>query len=133
MWEANGNKVFDSVLTTLTGWTVYVYPLGIDLTPNGLGLVYGYSNSRFLGQYQLEQGTYFKGLSGPSILDPVSLPGMRWPTMANGPSRRQHGRSGGGCSARASAALGPHVDPCSTRSRFALQPATWPPTGASSA
>ena len=45
VWEPDGTSTVEGPLNAPSGWTIYVYPLGFDVTADGKHMVYGYSNS----------------------------------------------------------------------------------------
>ena len=44
VWEPNGSSTVEGPLNAPSGWSRYVYPLGVDITADGSHVVYGYSN-----------------------------------------------------------------------------------------
>ena len=46
VWEPNGASTIEGPLNAPSGWAVYVYPLGFDVTADGTDMVYGYLNKR---------------------------------------------------------------------------------------
>jgi hypothetical protein len=47
VWEPDGTSTVEGPLNAPGGWAIYVYPLGFDVTADGVHMVYGYSNSGF--------------------------------------------------------------------------------------
>jgi hypothetical protein len=80
VWEPNGTSTVEGPLNAPTGWAVYVYPLGFDLTADGNHMVYGYSNSSSCCPISFGQGTYVRPVTSSS-LDPIDLSGEEHPTL----------------------------------------------------
>jgi hypothetical protein len=80
VWEPNGTSTVEGPLNAPSGWAVYVYPLGFDLTADGGHMVYGYSNSGFCCPIGYAQGTYVRPVTN-SALDPINVPGELHPTL----------------------------------------------------
>jgi hypothetical protein len=80
VWEPNGTSTVEGPLNAPSGWTVYVYPLGFDLTADGVHMVYGYSNSGACCPISFAQGTYVRPVSN-SPLDPINVSGWEHPTL----------------------------------------------------
>jgi hypothetical protein len=80
VWEPNGTSTVEGPLNAPSGWTVYVYPLGFDVTADGVHMVYGYSNSGFCCPIPYEQGTYVRPVTNSS-LDPIKVSGEQHPTL----------------------------------------------------
>ena len=80
VWEPNGTSTVEGPLSAPSGWAVYVYPLGFDLTADGVHMVYGYSNSGFCCPISFAQGTYVRPVTNSS-LDPINVPGEQHPTL----------------------------------------------------
>jgi hypothetical protein len=79
VWEPNGTSTVEGPLTSPSGWTVYVYPLGFDITADGAHMVYGYSNSSCCPM-TFAQGTYVRPVTN-SPLDPIVISGQEHPTL----------------------------------------------------
>jgi hypothetical protein len=79
VWEPNGTSTVEGPLNAPSGWAVYVYPLGFDVTADGNHMVYGYSNSGFCCPISFARGTYVRPVSG-SALDPIEVSGEH-PTL----------------------------------------------------
>jgi hypothetical protein len=79
VWEPNGTSTVEGPLNAPSGWAVYVYPLGFDVTADGNHMVYGYSNSGFCCPISFAQGTYVRPVTG-SALDPIEVSGEH-PTL----------------------------------------------------
>ena len=86
LWRPDGRSAGSGPLTGEPGWQTYAYPVGLDLTPDGSVVAYGYSNSRFAGSFQFDAGTYLLSTRNRSTTPPTKLSGLRWPTL--GPGRR---------------------------------------------
>jgi hypothetical protein len=67
-------------LTAPNGWTVYVYPLSLDVTADGARMVYGYSNSSGCCPINFGRGTYVRPVSN-SVLEPINISGYEEPTL----------------------------------------------------
>jgi hypothetical protein len=72
VWEPNGTSTVEGPLNAPAGWSVYVYPLGFDVTADGVHMVYGYSNSSCCTSFA--QGTYVRPVTN-SPLDPIDVSG----------------------------------------------------------
>ncbi len=79
VWEPNGTSTVEGPLGAPSGWAIYVYPLGFDLTADGAHMVYGYSNSGFCCPQSFARGTYVRPVTN-SVLDPIEVPGEH-PTL----------------------------------------------------
>ena len=80
VWEPNGTSTVEGPLNAPSGWAVYVYPLGFDVTADGTHMVYGYSNSGFCCPISFAQGTYVRPVTNSS-LDPINVSGEEHPTL----------------------------------------------------
>ena len=80
VWEPNGTSTVEGPLGAPSGWAVYVYPLGFDVTADGSHMVYGYSNSGSCCPISFAQGTYVRPVSN-SVLDPINISGQEEPTL----------------------------------------------------
>jgi hypothetical protein len=80
VWEPNGTSTVEGPLNAPSGWTVYVYPLGFDVTADGKHMVYGYSNSSACCPINFAQGTYVRPVTN-SVLPPIVVPGQEEPTL----------------------------------------------------
>jgi hypothetical protein len=78
-WEPNGTSTVEGPLNSRPGSSLYVYPLGFDLTPDGTTMVYGYSNSNCC-PYTLATGTYVRPVTN-SPLEPISISGQQDPSL----------------------------------------------------
>src|SRR3954447_24992263 len=72
IWEPDGSSTVEGPLNAPSGWTVYVYPLGFDITADGSTLVYGYSNSSSCCPITFGHGTYVRPATN-SVLAPIVL------------------------------------------------------------
>jgi hypothetical protein len=79
VWEPNGTSTVEGPLNAPSGWSTYVYPLGFDLTADGVHMVYGYSNSGSCCPISFAQGTYVRPVTNSS-LDPINVDGEH-PTL----------------------------------------------------
>jgi hypothetical protein len=79
VWEPDGSSTVEGPLNAPSGWAVYVYPLGFDVTADGKHMVYGYSNSGFCCPIAFAQGTYVRPVTS-SVLDPMLVSG-EYPTL----------------------------------------------------
>jgi hypothetical protein len=79
VWEPNGTSTVEGPLNAPSGWAIYVYPLGFDVTADGNHMVYGYSNSGFCCPTSFAQGTYVRPVTN-SPLDPIEVSGEH-PTL----------------------------------------------------
>lgn len=79
-WEPNGTSTVEGPLNAPTGWSSYVYPLGLDVTADGKHMVYGYSNSSSCCPISFAQGTYVRPVTNSS-LDPINISGQEHPTL----------------------------------------------------
>jgi hypothetical protein len=80
VWESNGTSTVEGPLTSPAGWSVYVYPLGFDVTPDGAHMVYGFSNSSGCCPITFSRGTYVRPVTN-SPLDPIVISGQEYPTL----------------------------------------------------
>jgi hypothetical protein len=80
VWEPNGTSTVEGPLNAPSGWAIYVYPLGFDVTADGVHMVYGYSNSGFCCPQSFAQGTYVRPVTNSS-LDPINISGQEDPTL----------------------------------------------------
>ena len=80
VWEPNGTSTVEGPLNAPSGWVVYVYPLGFDVTADGKHMVYGFSNSSSCCPISFAQGTYVRPVSN-SALDPIVISGQEDPTL----------------------------------------------------
>ena len=80
VWEPNGTSTVEGPLNAPSGWTSYVYPLGFDVTADGVHMVYGYSNSSSCCPISFAQGTYVRPVTNSS-LDPINVSGEEHPTL----------------------------------------------------
>lgn len=80
VWEPNGTSTVEGPLNAPSGWAVYVYPLGFDVTADGKHMVYGYSNSSSCCPITFAQGTYVRPVTN-SVLDPIVISGQEDPTL----------------------------------------------------
>jgi hypothetical protein len=80
VWEPNGTSTVEGPLNAPSGWTVYVYPLGFDITADGVHMVYGYSNSSGCCPISFARGTYVRPVTN-SPLDPIVISGQEEPTL----------------------------------------------------
>ena len=80
VWEPNGTSTVEGPLNAPNGWTTYVYPLGFDVTADGVHMVYGYSNSSSCCPISFAQGTYVRPVTNSS-LDPINVSGWEHPTL----------------------------------------------------
>jgi hypothetical protein len=79
VWEPNGTSAVEGPLNAPSGWAIYTYPLGFDVTADGNHMVYGYSNSGFCCPQSFAQGTYVRPVTS-SPLDPIGVDGEH-PTL----------------------------------------------------
>ena len=79
-WEPNGTSTVEGPLNAPSGWAIYVYPLGFDVTADGSHMVYGYSNSSACCPISFAQGTYVRPVTN-SVLDPINISGQEHPTL----------------------------------------------------
>jgi hypothetical protein len=79
VWEPNGTSTVEGPLNAPSGWAIYVYPLGFDVTADGNHMVYGYSNSGFCCPQSFAQGTYVRPVTN-STLAPIEVSGEH-PTL----------------------------------------------------
>jgi hypothetical protein len=80
VWEPDGTSTVEGPLNAPSGWTVYVYPLGLDVTADGNHMVYGFSNSSSCCPMTFAQGTYVRPVTN-SPLDPIVISGQEEPTL----------------------------------------------------
>jgi hypothetical protein len=80
IWEPDGTSTVEGPLNAPSGWTVYVYPLGFDITADGSHLVYGYSNSSGCCPISFARGTYVRPATN-STLNPINTGGQTHPSL----------------------------------------------------
>jgi hypothetical protein len=80
VWEPDGTSTVEGPLNAPSGWTVYVYPLGFDVTADGKHMVYGYSNNSSCCPISFARGTYVRPVTN-SVLDPINISGQEDPTL----------------------------------------------------
>ena len=80
VWEPDGTSTVEGPLNAPSGWTVYVYPLGFDVTADGKHMVYGYSNSSGCCPITFAQGTYVRPVTN-SVLPPIVISGQEDPAL----------------------------------------------------
>jgi hypothetical protein len=80
VWEPDGSSTVEGPLNAPSGWSLYVYPLGFDITPDGRHMVYGYSNSSGCCPINFARGTYVRPVTSSS-LDPINISGYEEPTL----------------------------------------------------
>src|SRR4051794_4652259 len=80
VWEPDGTSTVEGPLNAPSGWTVYVYPLGFDVTADGAQMVYGYSNSSSCCPITFARGTYVRPVTN-SVLEPIVVSGEEEPTL----------------------------------------------------
>jgi hypothetical protein len=80
IWEPDGTSTVEGPLNAPSGWTVYVYPLGFDITADGSHLVYGYSNSSGCCPISFAEGFYVRPASN-SVLNPIETSSQTHPAL----------------------------------------------------
>jgi hypothetical protein len=80
VWEPDGTSTVEGPLNAPSGWSLYVYPLGFDVTADGKHLVYGYSNSSGCCPISLQNGIYVRPATN-SVLDPIAITGQQYPSL----------------------------------------------------
>jgi hypothetical protein len=80
VWEPDGTSTVEGPLNAPSGWAVYVYPLGFDITADGAHMVYGYSNNGFCCPISYARGTYVRPVTN-SPLEPIAVSGEEEPTL----------------------------------------------------
>ena len=80
VWEPNGTSTVEGPLNAPSGWSIYVYPLGFDITADGAHMVYGYSNSSGCCPINFARGTYVRPVTNSS-LEPIDISGHEEPTL----------------------------------------------------
>jgi hypothetical protein len=80
IWEPDGTSTVEGPLNAPSGWTVYVYPLGFDITADGSHLVYGYSNSGSCCPIPFARGTYVRPATS-SVLNPIDSASQTSPSL----------------------------------------------------
>jgi hypothetical protein len=83
VWEPDGSSTVEGPLNAPSGWAVYVYPLGFDITADGKHLVYGFSNSGFCCPITFQTGIYVRPATN-SVLDPITITGQNYPSLFGG-------------------------------------------------
>ncbi len=80
IWEPDGTSTVEGPLNAPSGWSIYVYPLGLDITANGSHLVYGYSNSSGCCPISFARGTYVRPATSSSLA-PINTGGQTSPSL----------------------------------------------------
>jgi hypothetical protein len=80
VWEPDGTSTVEGPLNAPSGWSLYVYPLGFDITADGNHLVYGFSNSSGCCPTTLQTGIYVRPATN-SVLDPITISGQQYPSL----------------------------------------------------
>jgi hypothetical protein len=80
IWEPNGTSTVEGPLNAPSGWSVYVYPLGFDITADGSHLVYGYSNSGSCCPIAFGRGMYVRPATN-SVLNPIDIGSQTSPSL----------------------------------------------------
>jgi hypothetical protein len=80
VWEPDGSSTVEGPLNAPSGWSVYVYPLGFDITADGKHLVYGFSNSSGCCPISFQTGIYVRPATN-SVLDPITITGQQYPSL----------------------------------------------------
>src|SRR4051794_9460372 len=80
IWEPDGTSTVEGPLNAPAGWSVYVYPLGFDITADGSHLVYGYSNSSSCCPISFARGMYVRPATS-SALNPIDTGGQTSPSL----------------------------------------------------
>lgn len=80
IWEPNGTSTVEGALNAPSGWSIYVYPLGFDITADGKHLVYGYSNSSGSFPMTFDRGTYVRLADSVASL-PIVTSGQTHPSL----------------------------------------------------
>src|SRR3954447_25262805 len=80
VWEPDGSSTVEGPLNAPSGWAIYVYPLGFDITPDGKTLVYGFSNSSSCCPISFQRGIYVRPATN-SVLDPITITGQQYPPL----------------------------------------------------
>ena len=80
IWEPDGTSTVEGPLNAPSGWALYVYPLGFDITADGSHLVYGYSNSSGCCPILFARGTYVRPATS-SVLNPIDTGGQTSPSL----------------------------------------------------
>ena len=100
VWQPDGTLTDQGPMQNISGYSVNVLPLSVDLTPDGKSMVYGYSDSRydFGSGYQLQEGFVVQSVSTRASGTPFDVKG---PAVADprGQARRRDGL-GNRCRAR---------------------------------
>jgi hypothetical protein len=80
VWEPDGSSTVEGPLNAPSGWAVYAYPLGFDITADGSHLVYGYSNSSSCCPISFARGMYVRPATN-SALPPINIGGQTHPSL----------------------------------------------------
>ena len=80
IWEPDGSSTVEGPLNAPGGWSLYVYPLGFDITADGSHLVYGFSNSSSCCPISFARGTYIRPATN-SVLNPIVTSGQTHPSL----------------------------------------------------
>ena len=80
VWEPDGSSTVEGPLNAPSGWAIYVYPLGFDITADGSHMAYGYSNTSSCCPTTLALGTYVRPVTN-SVLDPINVASATRPSL----------------------------------------------------
>jgi hypothetical protein len=80
IWEPDGTSTVEGPLNAPSGWAVYVYPLGFDITADGSHLVYGYSNTSSCCPINFARGMYVRPATN-STLNPIETGSQTSPSL----------------------------------------------------
>lgn len=93
VWQPDGTLTDQGPLQNISGYSVNVLPLSLDLTPDGKSMVYGYSNSRLgSGGFEFAAGFVPQAVTTRASGTPLNTSGQEWPTLVG---RRVVSYSGG--------------------------------------
>jgi hypothetical protein len=81
VWQPDGSVFNVGPLPAENGWQIYSYPVSLDMTANGGLVVYGYSNSRYVNQYQFDFGFYATPATTQTLTQPYKVSGWEFPTV----------------------------------------------------
>jgi len=87
VWQPDGTLSDQGPLQSRTGYSISVLPVGLDITPDGRSMVYGFSQSRydsstFPATFVLDVGTVVQSVAVRAGGVPFAVDDQAWPTLA---------------------------------------------------
>jgi len=87
VWQPDGTLTDQGPLQSRSGYSISAIPVGLDITPDGRSMVYGFSQSRydsstFPATFVLDTGTYAQSVATRAGGVPFAMDDVDWPTLA---------------------------------------------------